>query len=217
MSAVFDNDGTGQRGNLGGRRARDPARRGGARRLRPRPRRRQAQGAVAAPHAALARLRRQGRERPVLSTSTAPTDFGQGPLQAPSVFNFFSPVLFAARRDLGPAGWSRRSCRSRPSTRTRWSRTISTRRSSTATRDRTSRIADVVVIDIETGDRRSPADPAGARRRRAREAARGPDLGHAARAGGGAGRAASRAGDAAQRVAEAVWLIATSPEFAQQR
>ena len=64
VTAVFNNDGTRQarqsrRGGAG-----DPARRGGATRDASRDDR-QGQGTAAASHADLARLRRQGRERPV--------------------------------------------------------------------------------------------------------------------------------------------------------
>ena len=52
---------------------------------------RQAQGAAAAPHAGLARVRRHRRERHADGGRFCQAVFGQGPLQAPSVFNFFSP------------------------------------------------------------------------------------------------------------------------------
>ena len=123
----------------GGGRARDPSRRGGACACEHRgPRRQQAQGAGAAAHAALARLRRQSRERPVLQHQP------RRGLRAGAAAGALRVQLLSVPSTRRPArsrtwGWSRRSCRSRRSTRTRWSRTTSTAKSSSATRQSTSR------------------------------------------------------------------------------
>ena len=98
----FNDNGRGVRGDLGGRGESDPARHRSARRTHAYER--QAEGAVAAPRRSFGAL----TEGAPPTAASAPLairvgSLGQGPLQSPSVFNFFSP-FYAPPGEIRDAG-----------------------------------------------------------------------------------------------------------------
>ncbi len=82
------------------------------------------------------------------STSTPRWTSGRGRCRRPPCSTSTVPSTRRPARSR-TWGWSRRSCRSRPSTRTRWSRTTSTRRSFFRNSRSNVTNENVVVIDIE--------------------------------------------------------------------
>ena len=186
VSAVFDDDGTGQRGNLGAvvrailldAEARAPA-------------------STADPDASklkepvlrLTQLWRayDGRAANGRYFNINPSvDFGQGPLQAPSVFNFYSP-FYAPPGEIGPgAGRAGAADRDGVPERAGHELLLHTNLLPQLEIQRHERERGGHRHRRGGGARRRPGR---AGREDRREAAREPDLGHAARPGGAAGRA----------------------------
>jgi uncharacterized protein (DUF1800 family) len=144
----------------------------------------------------------------------AQTNFGQGPLTAPSVFNFFSPFF-------GPPGEivDRNLVAPELQIATEYQNTLVTNFIYAQAFFRNSRSGvtnpDIVVIDIEP-EITVAGDPVALVTRIADRLLAGQiSTGLRAEAEGNVARVAAT--NPAQRVAEALWLIASSPEFAVQR
>lgn len=144
----------------------------------------------------------------------AQNNFGQGPLTASSVFNFYSP-FFAPPGEIADQDLVAPELQ----IATEYQNTVVTNYIYTQVFVRNSRSGvtnpDSVVIDIES-DIAVAGDPAALVTRIANRLLAGqisPTL--RAQAEGAVGRVAAT--NPAQRVAEALWLIASSPEFAVQR
>ncbi|MGH7785953.1 MAG: DUF1800 domain-containing protein [Candidatus Binatia bacterium] len=211
VSAAFDDDGSGQRGNLGAvvrailldTEARAPA-------------------STANPDASklkepvlrLTQLWRayDGRAANGRYFNIDPAvDFGQGPLQAPSVFNFYSPFYAPPGEisDLGLVAPEMQIATEYQNTRvTNYFYTQIFLRNST----RTVTNENVVVIDIDE-EVALAADPAALVEKIA-EKLLGGQISDPLRAEVEQKVAQVPSVDAPQRVAEALWLVSTSPEFA---
>jgi uncharacterized protein (DUF1800 family) len=144
----------------------------------------------------------------------AQNNFGQGPLTAASVFNFFSP-FFAPPGEIADQDLVAPELQ----IATEYLNTVITNQIYTQVFFRNSRSGvtnpDVVVIDIES-DIAVAGDPAALVTQVANRLLAGqisPTL--RAQAEGNVGRVAAT--NPTQRVSEALWLVATSPEFAVQR
>jgi uncharacterized protein (DUF1800 family) len=212
---VFENDGTGRRGNLGAvvkailldAEARTDATGSAA----------AVAGKTKEPLLRLTQLWRAygGRAQSGKFVNiNAQNNFGQGPLTAPSVFNFFSP-FFAPPGEIADQDLVAPELQ----IATEYLNTVITNQIYTQVFFRNSRSGvtnpDVVVIDIES-DIAVAGDPAALVTQVANRLLAGqisPTL--RAQAEGNVGRVAAT--NPTQRVSEALWLVATSPEFAVQR
>lgn len=215
ISQVFDNDGTGRRGNLGAvvrailldpEARRDPLVSAG-----------EIAGKTKEPLLRLTQLWRAygaAAQSGRFTGINAQGIFGQGPLTAPSVFNFFSP-FFAPTGEIA----NRNLVAPELQIATEYQNTLVTNYIYTQVFSRNSRSGvtnpDIVVIDIES-DVALAGNPAqlvaGISNRllggQISETLRAEAIANVSRVG---------ATNPAQRVAEALWLIATSPEYAVQR
>jgi len=214
ISQVFNNDGTGRRGNLGAvvrailldvEARRDPIVSTGA-----------VDGKTKEPLLRLTQLWRAyggSAQSGRFVTVNAQGTFGQGPLTAPSVFNFFSP-FFAPTGEIADRGLVAPELQ----IATEYQNTLVTNFFFTQVFNRNSRSGvtnpDIVVIDIEpevavAGDSAQLVTRIAARLLGAHIS---PEL------RGQAVLSVNRvaASNPTQRVAEALWLIVSSPEFAVQ-
>jgi hypothetical protein len=212
VSAVFDNDGTGRRGNLAAVvRAilLDDEARGapsGA-----------AAGKLKEPMLRLTQLWRayDGKAASGLYTNVnSATNFGQGPLTAGSVFNFFSPFYSPPGEisDLGLVAPEMQIA-------TEYQNTLIANYFYQQAFNRNSRSnvtnRDAVVIDIES-EVAVAADPAALVTAVAGKLL-GGQISSTLRAQAEQQVARVAASNPAQRTAEAIWLVTTSPEYAMQR
>ena len=211
VSAVFDDDGTGQRGNLGAvvrailldAEARAPA-------------------STADPDASklkepvlrITQLWRayDGRAANGRYFNIDPAvDFGQGPLQAPSVFNFYSP-FYAPPGEISDLGLVAPELQ----IATEYQNTLVTNYfySQIFFRNSTVNVTNenVVVIDIE--EEVALADDPAALVERIAEKLLASQISDTLRAQAEQQVARVPSSNAPERVAEALWLISTSPEFA---
>jgi uncharacterized protein (DUF1800 family) len=212
---VFENDGTGRRGNLGAvvkAILLDPEART------------QATGSAAAiagkTKEPLLRLTQLWRAYGGAAQSgkfvniNAQNNFGQGPLTAPSVFNFFSP-FFAPPGEIADQNLVAPELQ----IATEFLNTVVTNYMYTQIVFRNSRSGvtnpDIVVIDIES-DIAVAGDPAALVTQIANRLLAG-QISSTLRAQAEANVGRVAATSPAQRVSEALWLIASSPEFAVQR
>ena len=212
VSAVFDDDGTGKRGNLGAvvrailLDAEARAAPSGA-----------TAGKLKEPLLRLTQVWRAfgGRAASGLYVSANPTrDFGEGPLTAPSVFNFFSP-FYAPPGEIADQGLVAPELQ----IATEYQNTLIANIFYQQAFGRNSYSGgagpDTIVIDVsaETPLAANPVAVVSAVGNKLLASQMSAPLRQQAEA------LVARAGtfNPAQRVAEAIWLVATSPEFATQR
>jgi uncharacterized protein (DUF1800 family) len=214
VSAVFDDDGNGQRGNLGAVvRAilLDPEARAPASTADP------DSSKLKEPVLRLTQLWRayDGKAENGKYFNIDPSeDFGQGPLQAPSVFNFYSP-FYAPPGEISDLELVAPELQ----IATEYQNTLVTNYFHRQIFFRNSRSfvtnENIVVIDIE-GEVALAEDPAALVERIAQKLLAGR-ISDTLRAQAEQQVARGPSRDAPARVAEALWLISTSPEFATLR
>ena len=138
-------------------------------------------------------------------------DFGQGPLQAPSVFNFYSP-FYAPPGEISDLGLVAPELQ----IATEYQNTLVTNYFYSQIFFRNSRVnvtnENVVVIDIE--EEVALADDPAALVERIAEKLLASQISDTLRAQAEQQVARVPSSNAPERVAEALWLISTSPEFA---
>ena len=161
---------------------------------------------------------RQGRRAAQYRVGNVNAAFGQGPLQSPSVFNFFSPFYAPpgeiadqglvspgdADRDRVPEHARSTNYFYNPGLRLQLDRG-------------TGLPANAIVLDIRGRGRARRATPRRWSRRIAEKMLGGQISRDAQGRGEGGGRARCRRPTRGQRVAEALYLVATSPEYVVQR